>query len=44
MPYFTVLGDVFIKNHYVVLSYGSNKENVDIRVGLGDRNDVAPIL
>ena len=43
MPYFTVLGDIFIKNHYVVLSYGSDDEG-NIQVGLGDRADVAPIL
>ena len=43
MPTFTVLGDMFIKNHYVVLDYGSYKED-NIRVGLGDRTDIASIL
>lgn len=37
MPYFTVLGDIFMKHHYVVLSYGSDKAD-DIRVGLGGRS------
>jgi hypothetical protein len=40
MPYFTVLGDMFIKNHYVVLSY----EGAKPQVGLGERKDVSPIL
>ena len=43
MPSFTVLGDMFIKNHYVVLSYGSEAEE-DIRVGIGRRTDIAPVL
>ncbi|KAK8845468.1 hypothetical protein IAR55_006181 [Kwoniella newhampshirensis] len=43
MSSFTVLGDMFIKNHYVVLSYGSEGED-DIQVGLGDRTDIATIL
>ena len=40
MPYFTVLGDMFIKNHYVVLSY----EGEVPQVALGDRTDVPLIL
>ena len=43
MPYFTVLGDMFIKNHYVILSYGSDKQD-NIQIGLGDRTDLAPIF
>lgn len=41
MPYFTVLGDMFIKNHYVVLSYEHEGQP---SVGLGDRIDVSVIL
>nr|XP_019048892.1 hypothetical protein I302_02671 [Kwoniella bestiolae CBS 10118]OCF27822.1 hypothetical protein I302_02671 [Kwoniella bestiolae CBS 10118] len=44
MEGFTVLGDMFIKNHYVVLSYGSEANGGRIQVGLGDRTDVLPIL
>nr|XP_031863587.1 uncharacterized protein CI109_000839 [Kwoniella shandongensis]KAA5530659.1 hypothetical protein CI109_000839 [Kwoniella shandongensis] len=43
MSSFTVLGDMFIKNHYVVLSYGSDGEG-SIQVGLGDRTDIISIL
>ncbi|WVF66186.1 hypothetical protein IAT40_000926 [Kwoniella sp. CBS 6097] len=42
MDSFTVLGDMFIKNHYVVLSYGESGDHP--QVGLGDRTDVVPIL
>ncbi|WRT63697.1 uncharacterized protein IL334_000620 [Kwoniella shivajii] len=42
MEGFTVLGDMFIKNHYVVLSYGNDGN--ETQVGLGDRTDVAQIL
>jgi hypothetical protein len=42
LPYFTVLGDMFIKNRYVVLSYGQDQTN--IQVGLGDRADIPPIF
>ncbi|WWD09086.1 hypothetical protein V865_007206 [Kwoniella europaea PYCC6329] len=44
MESFTVLGDMFIKNHYVVLSYGSAENGNKIQVGLGDRMDIPPIL
>ncbi|WWC58255.1 uncharacterized protein I303_100793 [Kwoniella dejecticola CBS 10117] len=44
METFTVLGDMFIKNHYVVLSYGSSANGNRIQVGLGDRPDVGVIL
>jgi hypothetical protein len=40
MPHFTVLGDMFIKNHYVVLSYEGNKP----QVGLGERTDLPLIV
>ncbi|OCF36137.1 hypothetical protein I317_01026 [Kwoniella heveanensis CBS 569] len=42
MDSFTVLGDMFIKNHYVVLSYGQSGDKP--QVGLADRTDVVPIL
>ncbi|ORY34278.1 aspartic peptidase domain-containing protein [Naematelia encephala] len=42
MEAFTILGDMFIKNHYVVLSYGSTGDQLE--VGFGDRVDVQPIL
>ncbi|WWC85949.1 uncharacterized protein L201_000819 [Kwoniella dendrophila CBS 6074] len=44
MDGFTVLGDMFIKNHYVVLSYGSEQDGNKIQVGLGDRTDIPTIL
>ncbi|WWC66691.1 uncharacterized protein I206_100595 [Kwoniella pini CBS 10737] len=44
MENFTVLGDMFMKNHYVVLSYGSNANDNQIQVGLGHRVDVGSIL
>ncbi|EIW67983.1 hypothetical protein M231_05556 [Tremella mesenterica] len=43
MSSFTVLGDMFIKNHYLVLSYGSERMD-NISVGLGDRTDLMDIL
>ncbi|WVQ93810.1 hypothetical protein IAU59_000888 [Kwoniella sp. CBS 9459] len=42
MDSFTVLGDMFIKNHYVVLSYGESGDHP--QVGLGDRTDVVTVL
>ena len=40
MPHFTVLGDIFIKNKYVVFSYEDDVPTV----GLGERVDVPLIL
>lgn len=40
---FTVLGDVFIKNHYVVFSYGSRQQD-NLQIGLGDRADLPKLL
>lgn len=40
---FTLLGDVFIKNHYLVLNYGSTSA-YKLVVGLANRTDIPPIL
>lgn len=37
--HFTVLGDIFIKNNYAVLSYENGKLDKP-RVGIGMRSDV----
>ncbi|KAG8874611.1 hypothetical protein FRB97_005778 [Tulasnella sp. 331] len=40
---FTVLGDMFIKSHYVALKY-NDVTGGSLSVGLGQRTDVSPIL
>ncbi|CAD6586198.1 MAG: hypothetical protein CYPHOPRED_003444 [Cyphobasidiales sp. Tagirdzhanova-0007] len=42
-PSYTILGDVFIKNHYIVLNYGNNK-NFSLSIGFANRTDITPIL
>jgi hypothetical protein len=44
MSHFTVLGDMFIKNQYVVLSYVLSYEKDVPQVGLGGRTDVPVVL
>lgn len=39
---FTVLGDLFLRNHYLALSYGPDGKTLS--AGLGARTDVQPIL
>ena len=40
---FTVLGDVFIKNHYIALAYSDDKLGKPT-VGIGRRPDVGVVL
>jgi hypothetical protein len=43
VPRFTVLGDVFIKNHYIALAYSDDKPGKP-KVGIGRRPDVGVVL
>jgi hypothetical protein len=43
VPRFTVLGDVFIKNHYIALAYSDDKLGKP-KVGIGRRPDVGVVL
>ena len=43
VPRFTVLGDVFIKNHYIALAYSGDKLGKP-KVGIGRRPDVGVVL
>lgn len=43
VPQFTVLGDIFIKNHYIVLSYDDDKLSKP-KVGIGRRVDVGVVI
>jgi hypothetical protein len=43
VPRFTVLGDVFIKNHYIALAYSDDNLGMP-KVGIGRRPDVGVVL
>jgi hypothetical protein len=43
VPRFTVLGDVFIKNHYIALAYSDDRLGKP-KVGIGRRPDVGAVL
>jgi len=43
VPHFTVLGDLFIKNHYIALAYSDDKLGKP-KVGIGRRPDVGVVL
>lgn len=43
LPSFTVLGDIFIKNAYVVLSYDGSKLDKP-SVGIGHRTDLPVVM
>lgn len=43
LTHFTVLGDIFIKNQYVVLSYDGGKLDKP-SVGLGHRTDLPVVM
>jgi len=43
VPQFTVLGDVFIKNHYIALAYSDDKLGKP-KVGIGRRSDVGVVF